>query len=126
MSNDLKKEKEAILGEIFSKIDSINDEGDLREIYDEVSRVNELLDIHDSKLENLLDKVSELLTTKIKNKIKTTIRDLFDKYDKKNKNGIYVYSDEERLLISNFLKKIDEICNRSFWDRFKKVLGLGL
>ena len=125
IDKELRKEKEELLTELFAKIDNVKKDNDLKDIYDEIKRVNDLLDNHDSKFDNLIDSISDILKPKIKGKIKSKLNDIFDNYDKRDKDGNTVYSENERNQIRCMLEKINAICDRNFWDRFKKVLGIG-
>ena len=121
----LKKEKEELLKQLFDGIDGINNNNDLKEVYNQVSKTNDKLDIHDSKFDNLVDSIIEWIKPNVKSKIKTKIKDILDNYDKTDKQGVSIYSEEERKQICIMIEKVNDICNRNFWDRFKKVLGIG-
>lgn len=121
----LKKEKEELLKQLFDSIDRINNNNDLKEVYDQVSKTNDKLDIHDSKFDNLVDSIIEWIKPNAKSKIKEKIKDILDNYDKTDKQGVLIYSEEERKQICIMIEKVNDICNRNFWDRFKKVLGIG-
>ena len=121
----LKKEKEELLKRLFDSIDGINNNNDLKEVYDQVSKTNDILDIHDSKFDNLVDSITERIKPKVTRKIKEKIKDILDNYDKTDKHGVLIYSEEERKQIRIMIEKVNDICNRNFWDRFKKVLGIG-
>lgn len=126
MSNDeLKKEKHELISMLLVKIDSVKNNSDLKCIYDELKKVNDLLDMYDNKFDNLWDFVSETFKPKTKDKIKNCLNDIFDNYDKKNKDGTFKYSEEDRTLIKGLINKINDICDKDFWERFKKVLGMG-
>lgn len=122
---ELKKEKEELLKMLFTKIDGVTNNNSLKEIFEIVKKQNALLDIHDSKFENLLDGLTGLFKPGTKDKIKHQLNDIFDKYDKRNKSGKWVYSPETRKQIADLIEKINKICDETFWDRFLKVLGIG-
>jgi len=122
---ELKEEKRELIDLLFAKIDSIKSNDDLKAIYNLVTKTNEVFDIHDSKFENLGDIIVEWFKPTTKGKIKNKISDLFDKYDKKNKDGSFIYSDLERNQLKDMIQKINEICNKNFWDRFLDILRIG-
>ncbi len=122
---ELKEEKRELIDLLFAKIDSIKSNDDLKAIYNLVTKTNEVFDSHDSKFENLGDVITEWFKPNTKGKMKNKIRDLFDKYDKKNKDGSFIYSDLERNQLKDMIQKINEICNKNFWDRFVDILRIG-
>lgn len=122
---ELKEEKKELIELLYQKIDSVKSNNDLKTIYELVVKMNDVFDMHDSKFENLFDAITGCFKSNIKSKIKDKIRDLFDKYDKKNKDGSFIYSDLERNQLKEMIKRIDEICNKNFWDRFVDVLRMG-
>lgn len=117
----LKKEKDEILQFLFNKIDSLNSDESINNIYDKVKKLNELLDIYDTKTENFIDSLTSLIK-KGKSEIKHVLRDIFDNYDKKNKEGELIYSENDRIKIQNLIKEINDECDKNFWDRFKDIL----
>ncbi len=125
IDKELKKEREELLKMLFAKSDGVTNNNSLKEIFEIVKKQNVLLDIHDSKFENLLDGLTGLFKPGTKDKIKHQLDDIFDKYDKKNKNGEYVYSESTRKQIADLIEQINKICDETFWDRFLKVLGIG-
>lgn len=122
---DKELKKEELIKMLFAKIDGVDNNGSLKSIYEIVRKQNELLDTHDSKLENLFDAVTGFFKPNTKDKIKHALNDIFDKYDKRDKSGELVYSPETRKQIADLIEKINEICDETFWDRFLKVLGIG-
>ena len=122
---ELKKKKEELVKILFAKIDGVGNEKSLKSIYEIVRRQNELLNIHDTKIENLFDEITGFFKPNTKDKIKHALNDIFDKYDKRDKRGELVYSPEIRKQITDLIDKINKICDETFWDRFFKVLGIG-
>lgn len=122
---ELRKEKDDLLDYLFEKISKVKSNTDLKEILKKVDELNVYLDKNDSPLENLLDTITQNLSTSIQTKIKHKLHDIFDKYDKKNKAGELIYTDSDRQKIQELIKQINEICDKNFWDRFKTVLGIG-
>ena len=92
---ELQKEKDDLLAYLFEKISKVKSNTDLKEILKKVDELNVYLDKNDSPLENLLDTITQNLSTSIQTKIKRKLNDIF------------------------------EICDKNFWDRFKTVLGIG-
>lgn len=121
----LKKEKEELIKTLFIKIEGVNNNDSLKKIFDIVKHQNELLDIHDSKFENMIDGITGIFKPNIKDKIKHSLNDIFDKYDMQDKRGELVYSSEIRKQIADLIEQINKICDETFWDRFLKVLGIG-
>jgi len=120
---ELKKEKEELRSILFEKISQVKSNTDIKEIYKKVESVKLLLDYHDSKLENLLEDLSQFFSSSTMAKIKKFINDILDNYDQiDKKNGNPVYSDNEKAAISKMVEEINSICNRNFWDRFTNVL----
>lgn len=122
---ELKKEKDELLGYLHDKISKVKSNSDLKEILQKVDSLNVYLDKNDSSLENLLDSISQFLSASLQSKIKKKLNDIFDKYDKVDKTGNALYSDDDKEKISELIKEINDICDRNFWDRFKIVLGIG-
>ena len=122
---ELKKEKGELIKALFTKIDSVNNNDALKSIFEIVKKQNALLDIHDSKLDNLIDTVTGLFKQNIRDRIKHELNDIFDKYDIKNKSGELIYSLETRTQIANLMEQINTICDETFLDRFLKILGIG-
>lgn len=123
---DLKKEKEELLEYLYEKIAKVKSNSDLKDILKKIDELNSYLDKNDSKLENLIDSIVQKLSSSIRSKINAKIRDIFDKYDKKDKKtGELLYSDNDRQKIQELIKQINDICDKNFWDRFKTVLGIG-
>lgn len=60
----MKEEKEKNLKLLYNKIDSINDTNTLKRIAEKVKKINDLLDIYDTKFENLLSTVIQFLHQK--------------------------------------------------------------
>ena len=125
IDGELKKEKEELIRSIYNRIDSVDNENDLKDICDRIKKTNDLLDNHDGRIKDIMDSISNRLKRKTKDKIKALIKDVFDNYDKKEKDGSYRYSESERREIKILIEEINKICDRTFWDRFKKVLGIG-
>ena len=123
---ELKKEKEELINALIGKINSINDEKTLKSIFSEVKKLNDKLDIHDSKFDNLIDAFTDAFKKKTKDKINQKLKDIFDKYDEMRRDGTSVYSDQEKKDIVGLLSTVNDICNRNFWDRFKRALRIGL
>ena len=122
---ELRKEKDDLLDYLFEKISKVKSNTDLKEILKKVDELNVYLDKNDSPLENLLDTITQNLTTSIQTKIKRKLHDIFDKYDKKSKADELIYTDSDRQKIQELIRQINEICDKNFWDRFKTVLGIG-
>ena len=122
---ELRKEKDDLLDCLFEKISKVKSNIDLKEILKKVDELNVYLDKNDSPLENLLDTITQNLSTSIQTKIKRKLHDIFDKYDKKSKAGALIYTDSDRQKIQELIRQINEICDKNFWDRFKTVLGIG-
>ena len=122
---ELRKEKDDLLDYLFEKISKVKSNTDLKEILKKVDELNVYLDKNDSPLENLLDTITQNLSTSIQTKIKRKFHDIFDKYDKKSKADELIYTDSDRQKIQELIRQINEICDKNFWDRFKTVLGIG-
>lgn len=122
---ELRKEKDDLLDYLFEKISKVKSNTDLKEILKKVDELNVYLDKNDSPLENLLDTITQNLSTSIQTKIKRKLHDIFDKYDKKSKADELIYIDSDRQKIQELIRQINEICDKNFWDRFKTVLGIG-
>ena len=122
---ELRKEKDDLLDYSFEKISKVKSNTDLKEILKKVDELNVYLDKNDSPLENLLDTITQNLSTSIQTKIKRKLHDIFDKYDKKSKADELIYTDSDRQKIQELIRQINEICDKNFWDRFKTVLGIG-
>ena len=122
---ELRKEKDDLLDYLFEKISKVKRNTDLKEILKKVDELNVYLDKNDSPLENLLDTITQNLSTSIQTKIKRKLHDIFDKYDKKSKADELIYTDSDRQKIQELIRQINEICDKNFWDRFKTVLGIG-
>ena len=124
-NRELEKEKDELLSYLHDKISKVKNNSDLKEILQNVDNLNMYLDKNDSSLENFLDTVSQAFSLSLQCKIKKKLNDIFDKYDKVDKKGNAVYSDDDKTKIKNLIKNINDICDRNFWDRFKIVLGIG-
>ena len=124
-NRELEKEKNELLSYLHDKISKVKNNSDLKEILQNVDNLNMYLDKNDSSLENLLDTVSQAFSLSLQSKNKKKLNDIFDKYDKVDKKGNAVYSDDDKTKIKNLIKNINDICDRNFWDRFKIVLGIG-
>lgn len=122
---ELRKEKDDLLDYLFEKISKVKSNTDLKEILKKVDELNVYLDKNDSPLENLLDTITQNLSTSIQTKIKRKLHDIFDKYDKKSKADELIYTDSDRQKIQELIRQINEICDKNFWDSFKTVLGIG-
>lgn len=122
---ELRKEKDDLLDYLFEKISKVKSNTDLKEILKKVDELNVYLDKNDSPLENLLDTITQNLSTSIQTKIKRKLHDIFDKYDKKSKADELIYTDSDRQKIQELIRQINKICDKNFWDRFKTVLGIG-
>ena len=114
---ELRKEK---LDYLFEKISKVKSNTDLKEILKKVDELNVYLDKNDSPLENLLDTITQNLSTSIQTKIKRKLHDIFDKYDKKSKAGALIYTDSDRQKIQELIRQINEICDKNFGDRYMK------
>lgn len=123
--NELKEERKKLREALYSRIDQVTHNNDLNEIAQKVIKLNDYLDDKDSKLENLLDSISNAFTTNQRSRIKRVIDDILDKYDKVRKDGTPFYSADDKAKIQMLVHEIDEICNRSFWDRFKTAWSIG-
>ena len=124
-NRELEKEKDELLSYLHDKISKVKKNSDLKEILQNVDNLNMYLDKNDSSLENLLDTLSQAFSTSFQSKIKKKLNDIFDKYDKVDKKGNAVYSDDDKTKIKDLIKNINDICDRNFWDRLKIVLGIG-
>ena len=82
---ELKREKEGLIKMLFAKVDGVDNNDSLKSIYEIVRRQNELLDIHDSKFENLFDAITGFFKSNTKEKIKHALSDI-SKQVKINKN----------------------------------------
>ena len=122
---ELKKEKDELLSYLYDKISKVKSNSDLKEILRKVDDLNIYLDKNDSSTENIFDSISQFFSAPMQGKIKKKLNDVFDKYDKIDKNGNPIYSDTDRARISDLIKNINDVCDRNFWDRFKIVLGIG-
>lgn len=122
---ELNNEKKELINFLLEKINSIEDTDVLEKIKSKTIKLNDILDYSDSKLKNLIDDLLRLVTLNEKNKLKKIIEDIFDKYDKKQKNGEYYYSNEDRIKIRNYIEEVNKLCDQNFWDRFFKILGIG-
>lgn len=122
---ELKKEKDELLSYLYDKISKVKSNSDLKEILRKVDDLNIYLDKNDPSIENFLDSISQFFSASMQGKIKKKLNDVFDKYDKIDKNGNPIYSDTDRARISDLIKNINDVCDRNFWDRFKIVLGIG-
>ena len=122
---ELKKEKDELLSYLYDKISKVKSNFDLKEILRKVDDLNIYLDKNDSSTENFFDSISQFFSASMQGKIKKKLNDVFDKYDKIDKNGNPIYSDTDRARISDLIKNINDVCDRNFWDRFKIVLGIG-
>lgn len=122
---ELKKEKDELLSYLYDKISKVKSNSDLKEILRKVDDLNIYLDKNDSSTENFFDSISQFFSASMQGKIKKKLNDVFDKYDKIDKNGNPIYSDTDRARISDLIKNINDVCDRNFWDRFKIVLGIG-
>ena len=123
---ELKKEKEEVIDFLFKKIDSVKDNNKLQRILKATEPVKEYTDIYDNALEQFLGKIADSMNEKIKARIKRWLRDIFDKYDKCDRKGAPLYSDEAKRRIASMIREINKICDESLWDRFLRVLGIGL
>ena len=123
--NELKEERKKLREALYSRIDQVTHNNDLNEIAQKVIKLNDYLDDKDTKLENLLDSISNAFTTNQKSRIKKVIDDILDKYDKVRKDGTPCYSTDDKVKIQTLVHEIDEICNRNFWDRFKTAWSIG-
>lgn len=124
-NRELEKEKDELLSYLHDKISKVKNNSDLKEILQNVDNLNMYLDKNDSSLENLLDTISQAFSPSLQSKIKKKLNDIFDKYDKVDKKGNAVYSDDDKTKIKDLIKNINDICDRNFWDRLKIVLGIG-
>lgn len=122
MSDDIKKEKMELRKQFFEQIEQVKGVAETNEIMKLVKVLNEELNIHDSKIENFVDTVTQWFTKSEIAKIKNYIDDILDNYDKIKKDGNPYYNSIEKEKITNCLIKVTEICQRNFWDRFKNVL----
>ncbi len=123
---ELKKEKDELKDILFSKIENVKNNNDIKKIAEKVDALNEYLDGDDSRIANLIDNIAIIFSPTQKSKIKKKITDILDNYDKiDKKSGVPIYSNEKKEKIKNLIKEIDDICNRNLWDRFINVLGIG-
>ncbi len=120
-----KQEKKEIRELLFAKIDATRGDRKLSEIYQCVSKLNDLVNDKDTKFENMFDAIGDFFTTSQKGKIKNKIDDALDKYDKVQKDGKPFYSDETKAEIKQLIEKIDEICNKSFIERMANMINKG-
>lgn len=123
---ELKKEKDELKDILFSKIENVKNNNDIKKIAEKVDALNEYLDGDDSRIANLLDNIVIIFSPTQKSKIKKKITDILDNYDKiDKKSNLPIYSNEKKEKIKTLIKEIDDICNRNLWDRFINVLGIG-
>lgn len=123
---ELKKEKDELKDILFSKIENVKNNNDIKKIAEKVDALNEYLDGDDSRIANLIDNIEIIFSPTQKSKIKKKITDILDNYDKiDKKSGVPIYNNEKKEKIKNLIKEIDDICNRNLWDRFINVLGIG-
>lgn len=123
---ELKKEKDELKDILFSKIENVKNNNDIKKIAEKVDALNEYLDGDDSRIANLIDNIAIIFSPTQKSKIKKKITDILDNYDKiDKKSGVPIYSNVKKEKIKNLIKEIDDICNRNLWDRFINVLGIG-
>ncbi len=123
--NELKEERKKLREALYTRIDQVTRNNDLNEIAQKVITLNDYLDDKDTKLENVLDTISNAFSTTQKSRIKKFIDDILDKYDKVRKDGTPYYSADDKAKIQTLVREIDEICNRNFWDRFVSAWGIG-
>ncbi len=102
-NRELEKEKNELLSYLHDKISKVKNNSDLKEILQNVDNLNMYLDKNDSSLENLLDTVSQAFSLSLQSKIKKKLNDIFDKYDKVDKKGNAVYSDDDKTKIKNLM-----------------------
>ena len=123
--NELKVERKKLREALYARIDQVTRNNDLNEIAQKVIALNDYLDDKDTKLENVLDTLSNVFTTTQKSRIKKVIDDILDKYDKVKKDGTPCYSASDKEKIQTLVREIDEICNRNFLDRFVNAWNIG-
>ena len=121
----LKDERKELRTLLYEKIESVKNQRDLNEIAQKLFALNDFLDDKDTKLENAFDSITMAFSSSQMSKIKKTIDDILDKYDKVKKNKEPYYSRDERMKIQRLVCEIDEICNRGFADRIRDVLRIG-
>lgn len=68
--NELKEERKKLREALHSRIDQVTRNNDLNEIAQKVFTLNDYLDDNDTKLENLLDSISNAFTTNQRSRIK--------------------------------------------------------
>ena len=125
MSNELKKQKEEIRETLINKIETINDKDNLNKVFDILNNLNESLNCFDGRLPNFIDDILLKWTKDQKNKIKRLITDVLDNFDKTKKNGTPIYSKEQIRAIISAVEEINKICDKSFWEKFLTVFGIG-
>ena len=123
--NELKEERKKLREALHARIDQVTHNNDLTEISQKVIALNDYLDDKDTKLENVLDAISNAFTRDQKSRIKNVIDDILDKYDKVRKDGTPCYSADDKARIQTLVREIDEICNRNFWNRFVNAWSIG-
>ena len=123
--NELKEERKKLREALYARIDQVTHNNDLNEIAKKVIALNEYLNDKDTKLENVLDAISNVITPTQKSRIKNVIDDILDKYDKVRKDGTPCYSADDKEKIQTLVREIDEICNRNFWNRFVNAWSIG-
>ncbi len=122
---ELKEERKKLREALYARIDQVTRNNDLNEIVKKVIALNEYLNDKDTKLENVLDAISNVFTPTQKSRIKNVIDDILDKYDKVRKDGTPCYSADDKVRIQTLVREIDEICNRNFWNRFVNAWSIG-
>ena len=74
--NELKEERKKLREALYLRIDQVTRNSDLNEIAQKVIALNNYLDDKDTKLENVLDTISNVFTTNQKSRIKKVIDDI--------------------------------------------------
>jgi translation elongation factor EF-Tu-like GTPase len=125
VANELKRQKEEIRETLLNKIEAINGKENLNKIFDILNNLNENLNCVDGRIPNVVDDILLKLTKDQKNKIKRLITDVLDNFDKSNKDGTPKYTKEQTQAILSAVEEINSICDKSFWEKFLFVFGIG-
>ncbi len=123
--NELKQQKAEIREALHTKIESLNDKDSLNSVFAILNNLNESLNHHDSRFENILDDFSLRIAKKEKDKIKRIITDVLDDFDKINRDGMPKYTYKEREAVCNALEQVNKICDKNFWEKLLSVIGIG-
>lgn len=102
-----------LYNEFIERIDKVSDNSKIEKIAKKVKTLNEIFDVHDTKLENFLDGVKQFFTFNPKKHIKNDLKDCFDKFE--------TYDGDDVEKIKETLKEIVKICDEDFWSRISII-----